>query len=228
MGICNAPATKSERCGVLWDLDGTLIDSAEQHYAAWRDTLAERGREHSREEFARFFGRRNDVILGEMFGDDLPPGRPPRIADDKEERYRRLVRAGGLEPLPGVMDWLRRLKEQGFRQALATMAPAANVEVVVEVLGLGALLDATAAAEDVDARQAGPRHLPRGGAPDRRPPGSAASSWRTPPPASRARGARACGRWASSRTTTRGSRPTPSSPRWPPSPRTPSRKLLES
>jgi HAD superfamily hydrolase (TIGR01509 family) len=135
--------------GVLWDLDGTLIDSAEQHYAAWRDTLAERGREHTREEFARFFGRRNDVILREMFGDDLGPGEAARIADDKEERYRRLVRSGGLEPLPGVMDWLRQLKEQGFRQALATMAPAANVEVVVEVLGLHSLLDATAAAEDV-------------------------------------------------------------------------------
>jgi HAD superfamily hydrolase (TIGR01509 family) len=136
-------------CGVLWDLDGTLIDSAAQHYAAWRDTLAERGREHPREEFARFFGRRNDVILREMFGDELSFGEAARIAEDKEERYRRLVRTGGLDPLPGVMDWLSRLREQGFRQALATMAPAANVEVVVEVLGLHSLLDATAAAEDV-------------------------------------------------------------------------------
>lgn len=140
---------ESESWGVLWDLDGTLVDSAEQHYAAWRNTLAERGREHPREEFARFFGRRNDVILREMFGDELDSAEAARIADEKEERYRRLVRAGGLEPLPGVMDWLRRLKEQGFRQALATMAPAANVEVVVEVLGLGSFLDATAAAEDV-------------------------------------------------------------------------------
>jgi HAD superfamily hydrolase (TIGR01509 family) len=136
-------------CGVLWDLDGTLIDSAEQPYAAWRDTLAERGREHPRDEFARFFGRRNDEILREMFGDRLEPGEAARIADLKEERYRRLVRAGGLEPLPGVMDWLTRLKRQRFRQALATMAPAANVAVVVEVLGLASFLDATTAAEDV-------------------------------------------------------------------------------
>ena len=41
--------------------------------------------------------------------------------------------------LPGVMAWLRRLHEEGFRQALATMAPGANVEVVVEVLGLASL-----------------------------------------------------------------------------------------
>jgi HAD superfamily hydrolase (TIGR01509 family) len=142
--------------GVLWDLDGTLIDSAEQHYAAWRDTLAELGRGHSREEFAGFFGRRNDVVLAEMFGHDLPPEEATRIADDKEERYRGLVRAGGLEPLPGVMAWLSRLKEQGFRQALATMAPAANVEVVVEVLGLHDLLDAAATAEDVTSGKPAP------------------------------------------------------------------------
>ena len=143
-------ATKPVSGGVLWDLDGTLIDSGEHHYAAWRDTLAERGREHSREEFARFFGRRNDVILREMFGDRLSPEEAARVADDKEERYRRLVQADGLEPLPGVMGWLRRLREKGFRQALATMAPGANVKVVVEILGLGPLLDATAAAEDVE------------------------------------------------------------------------------
>ncbi len=150
--ICYAAGLMPEtpRRGVLWDLDGTLIDSAEHHYAAWRDTLAERGREHSPEEFAHYFGRRNDVILREMFGDALSPKEAAQVADEKEERYRRLVRADGLEPLPGVMDWLRRLKERGFRQALATMAPGANVAVVVGVLGIGSLLDATAAAEDVD------------------------------------------------------------------------------
>lgn len=143
-------ASETVRGGVLWDLDGTLIDSGEQHYVAWRETLAARGRDHSREEFARFFGRRNDVILAEMFGDTLSAGEADGIADEKEKRYRRLVRADGLEPLPGVMEWLRRLKRDGYRQALATMAPRANVTVVAEVLGLESLLDATAAAEDVE------------------------------------------------------------------------------
>jgi len=136
--------------GVLWDLDGTLIDSADHHYAAWKGALAERGRAHSREEFAHYFGRRNDVILKEMFGDSLSEEEADRLANDKEERYRRLVRADGLELLPGVEGWLRRLKAKGFRQALATMAPRANVTVVVGVLGLGSLLDATVAAEDVE------------------------------------------------------------------------------
>jgi beta-phosphoglucomutase len=136
--------------GVLWDLDGTLIDSADQHYVAWRDALAQRGRGHTREEFMRGFGKRNDMVLRAIFGDALPPEEAARVADDKEQRYRRLVREDGLEPLPGVMDWLSRLKKQGFRQALATSAPPANVAVVVEVLGLGRFFDATASADDVE------------------------------------------------------------------------------
>ena len=136
--------------GVLWDLDGTLVDSAEQHYVAWRDTLARRGRGHTREEFFRGFGRRNDVVLREIFGDSLTPEEAARVADDKEERYRRLVREKGLEPLPGVTEWLTRFEESGFRQALATSAPAANVTVVVEVLGLGRCLDAIVSADDVE------------------------------------------------------------------------------
>jgi beta-phosphoglucomutase len=136
--------------GVLWDLDGTLIDSADQHYVAWRDALAQRGRGHTREEFMRGFGKRNDMVLRAIFGDALPPEEAARVADDKEQRYRRLVREDGLEPLAGVMDWLSRLKKQGFRQALATSAPPANVAVVVEVLGLGRFFDATASADDVE------------------------------------------------------------------------------
>ena len=136
--------------GVLWDLDGTLIDSAEQHYVAWRDTFAQRGRGHTREEFFRGFGRRNDVILREILGDRLTPEEAAGVADEKEERYRRLVSKNGLEPLPGATEWLTRLEEGGFRQALATSAPAANVTVVIEILGFGRFLDATVSADDVE------------------------------------------------------------------------------
>jgi HAD superfamily hydrolase (TIGR01509 family) len=146
----DAPQVRRQARGVVWDLDGTLIDSAEQHYAAWRETLGARGRDHSREEFGRLFGQRNDVILRALFGDTLAPEEAEAIAEEKEAAYRRRVHAGGLEPLPGAMAWLKRLRELGFRQALATMAPAANVAVVIEVLGLGDLLDASATAEDVE------------------------------------------------------------------------------
>ena len=102
-------APSSDARGVLWDLDGTLIDSAESHYQAWRKTLAERGHEHSREEFFRGFGKRNDLVLRAIFGDSLTSEEAERLAEAKEERYRRHVRKHGVARCAGAADWLSRV-----------------------------------------------------------------------------------------------------------------------
>jgi beta-phosphoglucomutase len=142
-------AERAPRGGVLWDLDGTIVDSAELHYLAWREALRALGHEHTREEFARGFGKRNDLVVRDLLGDALPADAACLLIEDKETRYRRLVRERGLKPLPGVAEWLERLRGGGFRQALASSAPPANIEVSLEALGLGRYLDAVVSAEEV-------------------------------------------------------------------------------
>jgi len=134
---------------VLWDMDGTLIDSMEYHYLAWVETMAEEGRPLTREQFLASFGQRNDVVLRGFFGPDLPDREVERIADAKEARYRALVRGRGIELLPGVRRLLDHLGRDGWRQAIASSAPRANVTTVLEVLGIGGLFQAAIAGEDV-------------------------------------------------------------------------------
>src|SRR5437762_3511714 len=55
--------TTDERRAVLWDVDGTLIDSSEYHWLSWRDALAAEDFPVTREQFAATFGQRNDEIL---------------------------------------------------------------------------------------------------------------------------------------------------------------------
>ncbi len=135
--------------GVLWDLDGTLIDSAGHHWIAWRDTLAGEGRQVTPEQFVSAFGKRNDEILRGLYGEALAADWIERVSDTKEQSYRRLLRERGLEPLPGALHWLARLHEQGWRQALASSAPLPNIDAVFEVLGLGRWLDAVVSADEV-------------------------------------------------------------------------------
>lgn len=135
---------------VLWDIDGTLVDSAEYHYLAWRQALADLGRDLSREEFAQTFGQRNDTILRRHFGPDFPAAEIERIGDAKEEAYRQLLCTGGIEPLPGVRHWLRRLREEGWRQAVATSGPRLNVEAILSRLRLTEVFEASVSAEDVE------------------------------------------------------------------------------
>jgi beta-phosphoglucomutase len=130
-------------------MDGTLIDSAEYHWRTWRETLAELDVTLTREAFNGWFGSRNDRILALHVGDALSADEKRRIGALKESRYRELVRRDGLALLPGVGDWLTRLHAGGWRQAVASSAPPANIDVLIEVLGLTELFQATVSAEEV-------------------------------------------------------------------------------
>jgi len=135
---------------VIWDLDGTLIDSGEYHWLAWQETLAGEGYDLTRERFAASFGQRNDAVLRSYFGPDLSVSEIERIGAAKEARYRELVRTRGIELLPGVRHWLARLKAEGWRQAIATSAPQLNIAAIIEVLHVEGLFDAVVSAEDVE------------------------------------------------------------------------------
>jgi beta-phosphoglucomutase len=135
--------------GVLWDLDGTLADSSEFHWQAWREAMAAAGVPIMREQFLASFGQRNDAILSRWLGASATPERIRQIGDAKEARYRELIAAAGLQPLPGAAEWVRRLHAEGWRQAIASSAPRLNVETMVAVLGFGDYIDAVVGAEDV-------------------------------------------------------------------------------
>jgi len=142
---------------VLWDLDGTLVDSEEYHWISWRDTMAEEAAPVTRAQFVETFGLRNDEILPEWLGPGATAERIQRVSGAKEVLYRELVRSGDLRPLPGAAEWVQRLREQGWRQAIASSAPRENVDVVLEALGLARSFDAVVSAEDVTAGKPDPQ-----------------------------------------------------------------------
>jgi beta-phosphoglucomutase family hydrolase len=135
---------------VLWDVDGTLVDSLEYHWLSWRAALSREGYALTREQFLSTFGRRNDEILRTYFGDDITMDRIARISLDKEEAYREMVRQRGIEPLPGVRRWLYQLKADGWRQAIASSAPHANLDVILAALDVRDCFDAIVSAEEVE------------------------------------------------------------------------------
>lgn len=138
-----------ETRAVLWDMDGTLIDSEEFHWISWRDAMADEGIAITRAQFLSSFGQRNDSIIPRWLGDAATPERIERISGAKEVLYRRLVREKGISALPGAAGWVRQLHEQGWLQAIASAAPRSNIEVVLEALGAAHRFQEIVAAEDV-------------------------------------------------------------------------------
>ena len=134
---------------VLWDMDGTLVDSAEYHWWAWRDTMARQDYPITHEQFLATFGQRNDSILWQWLGEKATPDLIERIGDTKEALYRQHVRQRGIEPLPGASDWVHRLHRQGWRQAIASAAPRANIETILQALRSTDCFEKIVSAEDV-------------------------------------------------------------------------------
>jgi beta-phosphoglucomutase len=134
---------------VLWDLDGTLADSADLHFRAWRAALAAHGCDLTYDQFRAAFGQRNASFLRAWLGGGLTDDEIQRVGDEKEAAYRAQIEAGGLEPLPGAAAWAARLRRAGWLQAVASSAPRANIETMLRVLGLAPLFDAFVGAEDV-------------------------------------------------------------------------------
>jgi beta-phosphoglucomutase len=128
------------RQGVLWDLDGVLVDTGEFHFQAWSGVLPEYGISFTRELFQATFGMNNIGILSTLLGERLTPELLAEISDRKEQRFRKAVR-GRAQPLPGVFSWLECLKAAGLRQAIASSAPPENIEALVDELGLRAYFE---------------------------------------------------------------------------------------
>lgn len=133
---------------VLWDVDGTLIDSREYHWLSWHGALAAENFLLTREQFERTFGRRNEEILGGYFP-NYDSEAIARVGEAKEVAYRGLVRERGIGLLPGVRAWLERLRAGGWLQALASSAPRLNLDAIVSALELEHFFSAIASAEDV-------------------------------------------------------------------------------
>lgn len=142
---------------VLWDLDGTLVDSAEYHWRSWRETMLAEGREITYQQFLDSFGQKNDRVLALWLGAEATADCIRRIGDAKEAEYRRLALEEGLTALPGAADWIRRLHDAGWKQAIASSAPAENVAVMLRALAVEELLEAFVAAEDVTAGKPDPQ-----------------------------------------------------------------------
>ncbi|HEY7974757.1 MAG TPA: HAD-IA family hydrolase [Ktedonobacterales bacterium] len=131
----------------LWDVDGVIIDSAEQHRQSWEALAHEQGFPYSDEAFWAGFGMRNSDNIPLMFG-VRDPARVAALGERKEAIYRELLRRGA-QALPGARELLAALHAAGYRQALGSSAPVANIETIIELLGISPALDGFVSGEHV-------------------------------------------------------------------------------
>lgn len=120
--------------GIIFDMDGVIVDSGHLHLKAWQEFLARYGRPHTKEEFKKYFG----VINFELFYlllPELPKERHMELDNEKETLYRKYADLE-LLPLPGAKSLIKRLYEEGFKLIVGSSGNPKNIEFNLKKLDL--------------------------------------------------------------------------------------------
>jgi len=125
---------------VLWDMDGTLVNTAELHYKAHITTLKKYGYEFSRQTYNTLFGMDDHHIMRQI-APDMEETAFKAMVVEKNVLYRQFAAAEPLPPLPGVLHWLRTFQTWGFRQVVVSTTFAENIEAMVHSLQITAYFE---------------------------------------------------------------------------------------
>ncbi|HEX8217723.1 MAG TPA: HAD family phosphatase [Chloroflexia bacterium] len=140
---------------VVWDLDGVLVDSAAAHNSSWQVMSERYGVAYDPDrDFPNIFGKHNTDIIGMMW-QVTDAGRVAEMADAKETAFRR--EAAQLKALPGAVELVQELARRGWKQAIGSSAPMANISVLLEATGVGPYMQAIASGDDVTAGKPDPQ-----------------------------------------------------------------------
>jgi beta-phosphoglucomutase len=135
-----------DHAAIIWDVDGTLVDTAELHFDSWVKLAKELGKPFTRADFAATFGRRNPEIIHQLFGNYADS----EVAElgERKERYYRADAARGVSLLPGVRPLLEEFAKRGVPQAIGSSAPRNNLELILDLTGTRPLFQGVVAMED--------------------------------------------------------------------------------
>jgi beta-phosphoglucomutase len=134
--------------GVIFDLDGVLVDTASFHKQAWLELAQREGFQMTEKDFYSTFGMQNYKILPLIACRNLSEQEIKKLSDAKEQRYRELI-CGKLPLLEGVESLIKDLKKTGFLLAIGTSAPKANLASTLEQLPIWDYFDACVTSEEV-------------------------------------------------------------------------------
>lgn len=140
--------------GVVFDMDGVIVDSHPTHRSAWKQFLASVGREATEEELDFILdGRKREEILRHFLG-ELSPQELREYGNRKDEMLRRL--GNGIHPIEGVLEFLAELRLAGFKTGVATSAGKTRTQGTLSELGVRHCFDVVLTGDEVAAGKPDP------------------------------------------------------------------------
>lgn len=124
---------------VIFDMDGTLVDSMPYHHKSWEVFFESQGIHLTKEEFDSIHHGTLFDIMPRIFG-DISHEESYRLGMIKEEAFRELYKHE-IRPIDGLIDWLETLKQAGLRIGLGTAADFTNADFTVDAIDIRKYFD---------------------------------------------------------------------------------------
>jgi HAD superfamily hydrolase (TIGR01549 family) len=134
---------------IIFDVDGTLVDTVDLHAASWAETLRHFGRDVTHEEVRRQIGKGGDQLMPVFLPPEMVERRGEEIESFRKDLYMREY-IGKARPFPGVPELFRRIRAAGQRVVLASSAKGEELEHYKRLAGIAELLDGATSADDAE------------------------------------------------------------------------------
>jgi beta-phosphoglucomutase-like phosphatase (HAD superfamily) len=133
---------------VIFDLDGTLVDSNDLHVQAWQETFHHFGKEISATKLREQIGKGGDQYLP-VFLSEKEMREIGKQMDDFRGKIFKKEYLHRVRPFPCVRELFERLRSDGKKIALASSGKADEVEYYQKLMGIEGLVDCQTTADDV-------------------------------------------------------------------------------
>lgn len=133
--------------GVIFDVDGVLVDSYQPHLESWQQLAEENGTTMTEAQFASTFGMTSRDIISEIFG--VTDSETVKAYDDRKEALYREVVRGAVPAMPGAIDLITYFHRSGIKVAIGSSGPRKNVELIIDEMHIGDRLAAWVCGADV-------------------------------------------------------------------------------
>lgn len=146
--------TDGPRSGVLFDVDGTLVDSSFLHAVCWAEALRQHDQVRTTADVHHAIGMGSDELLDHLLGDARDRDQDDAIVAAHATLYRQFW--GRLTALPGAADLVRACAKSGRTVVLASSASRDELEALRSALDADDAVDATTSASDAEAGKPSP------------------------------------------------------------------------
>ncbi|MGP4000071.1 HAD family hydrolase [Streptomyces sp. 8N706] len=143
-----------KRGAVLFDVDGTLVDTTYLHTVTWWEAIRQAGHRVPMSRSHRAIGMGSDHLVPHLIGEDHDPGEGERISAGHRTLYAEYWTR--LAPLDGAADLLRACADRGWTVVLASSAHRDELEAMRRALGAEDAVSGVTSADDVDASKPAP------------------------------------------------------------------------